>query len=177
MFRKLFGHLACLTVGVVLFIALESCRPAKRTAAPNEPVATPAPLMELQRGEVASYKFEVVARDAKCVFTYDGPFKGQLVTDLKPPCDFSRGHTNGVQHIVQKHFGKGGGNYTVILLIGGPVDANRSDRYMKNGCGTETQPISLSPRGVALGDAQPGYTICPIEDLDRPWFGFSARPV
>jgi hypothetical protein len=166
-----------LVIASLLLIATVSCRTTNEApptnAATAKPTATPEPP---QNGELASYKFQVAARDGKCVFTYDGPSKGELVSDLSPPCNFSREHNGGVQHIVQKYSGKGGGNYTVMLLIGGPVDPSRTDKYMQTGCGTETQPLSLSPRGVALGGAEGDLTVCPSWDLDRPMFGFSAKP-
>ena len=167
----MFTKQLCLVIGSLLVVATASCR-AKNNAPPNDPAAKPTAAVEPpQNGEVASYNFQVAARDGKCVFTYDGPSKGELITDLNAPCNFSRGHTGGVQHIVGKRSGKAGGDYTVILLIGGPAAAAHPE------CGTETQPISLSPRGVALGCTGGGIPICPSADLDRPWFGVCAKPV
>ena len=164
-------------IGSLLVVAATSCRATNQSRSPNAATAQPTVTAEPpQNGKLASYKFQVASRDGKCVFTYEGPSKGELVTDLNPPCNFSREQTGGVQHIVQKRLGKSP-EYTVMLLIGGPIDQHRSDKYMQTGCGTETQPISLSPRGVALGGREGGMTVCPSDALDRPMFGFSAKPV
>jgi hypothetical protein len=161
--------LAWVVISVVMIIATNACHSTKRTELTN-PTPTVTPMAEPLKGQLASYKFQVDARAGKCVFTYDGPFKGELITDLSPPCNFSREPDGSVQHIVQKNSGKGGGDYTVMLLLGGPIDPSRSDKYMPNGCATETEPVSLSPRGVELRGTGGGIPICPLDALDRPWF-------
>jgi len=133
--------------------------------------------VEPPKGEVASYKVQIDVREGKCVLTYDGPHQGQVQTELSAPCEFSRGHKGVIKHYEYKNRGSGGGSYSVILLIGGPVYPSRSDSFMKNGCGTEVQPISLSPRGVAMGSLGTLLFACPSEDLDEKIFGFGAKPV
>jgi hypothetical protein len=164
-------------IATVLVLSTESCRPTRPQSVTDKTHETTTNV-ELPKGEVASYKVQIDVREGKCILNYDGPHKGQLETELSAPCEFSRGHTGMIEHYEYKNKGKGDGYYSVILVIGGPVDPSRSDKFMKNGCGTLTRPISLSPRGVAIGTTGGGgLVICPSTDLDEVMFGFGKKPV
>lgn len=125
------------------------------------------------KGDVAGFKFDIEVVEGKCVFNYEGPSAGQLKTDVLAPCEFVRDEKDAVRYYKYPNPKKnGGGYYHVILLIGGPTSTDGySDKYMKNGCGTEALPITLSPRGVALGHLATEYptVVCYCEaDLRFP---------
>jgi hypothetical protein len=130
-------------------------------------------------GEVASYKVQIDVRDGKCVFNYDGPFKGQAETDLLAPCEFLRDPAGNIRSLELKNTRQnGGGTYSVIVMIGGPpANEGHSDKYMKQGCASETRTISLSVQGVGLGSHGLGLDLCPTSIPDEKLFTANSRHV
>jgi hypothetical protein len=125
--------------------------------------------------EVASYKLRVENRYGKCSLIYEGPHNGDIPTDLPGPCEFVRGFNDDAgQHF---SYPNGASTFTVVLIVGGPLDPSSRDKYMKTGCGTQIQAVSLSPRGVALGSVGTGQVVCPSGGggLDEVNFGFLSR--
>jgi hypothetical protein len=165
-----------LLIATCFVLSAQSCKSTKSVRSTN--VAQEAPQKtDLPKGEVASYKLQIDVSNGKCVLRYDGPQKGEVDTELSAPCEFSREQTGTIKYHEYKNRGAKGEDYTVVLVIGGPSYPTRSDKYMKEGCGTEVLPISLSPRGIAKGAVGSLLFACPSEDLDEKIFGFGARPV
>lgn len=123
--------------------------------------------------EVASYKLRVENRYGKCSLIYEGPRNGDIPTDLPGPCEFVRHPVTGAGQNFS--YPNGASTFTVVLIVGGPLEPGTGDRYMKTGCGTQTQAVSLSPRGVALGAVGNGMVVCPSGGLDEVCFGSLAR--
>jgi hypothetical protein len=117
-------------------------------------------------------------RNGKCVFNYDGLLNGQVETDLPAPCEFLRDLAGNIQYMELKNTKQnGGGSYSVILVIGGPPATDgRSGKHVE-GCGSESQPISLSPRGIALGSHGYKLDICPTDRVDEKLFTADSRHV
>jgi len=128
---------------------------------------------------VASFKLLLEVREGKCVLNYDGPFKGQVETELLAPCEFLRDPNGYVESRELKNTEQnGGGTYSVIVVIGGPpANYGHSDRYMKNGCGSKIRTISLSVRGIALGSLGTGFDICPTSSFDEKIFTANSRHI
>ena len=157
-----------LAAGVVL--AVSSCRSGN--------IADVPPTVMPPNGEVASYKIQLNVRDGKCVFNYDGPFKGQLETGIPAPCTFLRDSVGNIQHRELKNTKQnGGGTYSVILVIGGPHATDGRYTRQIEGCGSQSLPISLSPRGIALGSLGTGLDICPTDRVDEKLFTADSRHV
>jgi hypothetical protein len=128
--------------------------------------------------EVASYKLHIGERAGKCILSYDGHSKGKISMIIPPPCEFLRDHNDTAQHFRYKNTKrKGGGYFEVILVVGGPLDKGQSDKFMKDGCGTQIQAISLSRRGVVAGAVGSGIVVCPSRGLDEKNFGFLAKQI
>jgi hypothetical protein len=134
---------------------------------------------EPPKGAIASYKLSIEEQEGTCILRYDGPRKGKIRLILPPPCEFVRDPATGaVQHFRYKNKKRsGGGFFEAILVIGGPRENARSDKLMKDGCGTHLQPVSLSSRGVVAGSVGSGVVVCPLDGLDEKFFGFLARPI
>lgn len=157
-----------LSVGCLL--SAQSCSSTKTARLPG---TTPDATQKIEpRGEVASYKVQIEIRDAKCVLNYDGPFKGQVETSLLAPCEFLRDPAGKIRFRELRNTKEnGGGSYSVIVVIGGPpAKEGHSDKYMKNGCGSETRAVSLSERGIVLGGSGSGLDICPTSSFDEKLF-------
>jgi hypothetical protein len=162
-----FSHLLlALTVG----LTLNGCGSAK--------VADVPPTVMPPYAEVASYKLQIDVRDGQCILNYNGPFRGQVETGIPAPCQFLRDSVGNIQHMELKNTTQnGGGTYSVILIIGGPhaIDGRTSKNIQ--GCGSESLPISLSPRGIALGAIGTGLDICPTDRVDEKLFTADSRHV
>jgi hypothetical protein len=129
------------------------------------------------QARVASYRLSIEQRDGKCAIKYDGRHKGEITFDIPPPCEFVRDYAGNAQRRRYKNKKpSGSGFYDVILVVGGPLDESRSDKLMKDGCGTKVQAMSLSPRGVTLGAVGTDMLVCPSDHLDEKVFGFLAKP-
>lgn len=127
--------------------------------------------------EVASYQLRIEELAGKCVLKFGGPRKGEIILAVPPPCEFVRDRTGAAQHYRYKNRKRNGrGYFEVILVVGGPLEKGRTDELMKDGCGTQTQAMSLSSRGVAAGAVGSGVTVCPSDGLDEKFFGFLAKP-
>jgi hypothetical protein len=134
---------------------------------------------QIERGKakVASYQLHVEERSGKCILSYEGPYKGEISMTVPPPCEFVRDHTGAAQHFRYKNRRRSiRGYFEVILIVGGPTEKSRSDRLMKEGCGTQTQAVSLSSRGVVAGAVGSGVLVCPTDGLDEKFFGSLAKP-
>jgi hypothetical protein len=127
--------------------------------------------------EVGLYQLRVAARAGKCVVKVNGSHKGEIILAVPPPCEFVRDGTGAAQHFRYKNKKRNGGGYfDVILVVGGPLEKGRTDKLMKDGCGTQTQALSPSSRGVAAGAVGSGVIVCPSDSLDEKFFGFLAKP-
>jgi len=161
-------------IAIAFVLSAQSCsstKPARLTETAQDPTQK----FEPPKGEVASYKVEINLRDGKCIFNYDGPKKGEVETEILAPCEFVRDRAGKVRYYDYKT--KGIGNYSVILLIGGPpATEGRPDRYMKS-CGSQARAISLSPRGVALGAIAWVLAMCPTYRVDEVMFASHATPI
>jgi hypothetical protein len=170
-------------IATYLMLSGQSCRSTQPVRSANatqkvEPQKVEPQKVEPPKGEVASYKVQIDFREGKCVLKYDGPFHDQIETALGAPCDFVRNRTGAIQHFEYKNSKRnGGGSYSAILLVGGPIDTSRSYSFMKNGCGTKVQAVSFSPRGVAIGAIGTGLLVCPSTELDEKMFGSIAKPI
>jgi len=156
----------------------QSCQSNQSTGSTSANPGTSEITIEPPSGEVGPFKFQIDVANKRCVFKYQGPLHGQFETEVLAPCEFVRDASDKVTFYRFKNPKRnGGGDYQVILLIGGPPSKDHSDKYMKAGCGTEALPITLSPRGVALGHVARdfGY-ICPSSDVRDAMFGFGAVP-
>jgi hypothetical protein len=69
---------------------------------------------------------------------------------LTSPCEFVRGSTGNAQTFRYKNKRLYGGYFSLLIVTGGPVDGTRSDRFMKDGCGTTIQAVILRARGVTV---------------------------
>ena len=154
-----------------LLLWAESCSSNKPAHSP-EITQHATQKLESPTGEVASYKVQIEVREGKCVLNYDGPLKGQLETGLLAPCEFLRDPAGKIRFRELKNSKQdGGGNYAVIVVIGGPpANEGSSDKYMKNGCGSEVRAVSLSVRGVVQGGKGFGLNICPTSSFDEKLF-------
>lgn len=132
---------------------------------------------ESGRVEVASYQLRIEERAGKCILKFNGSRKGEITLAVPPPCEFVRDGIGAAQHFRYKNRKRNGGGYfDVILVVGGPTEKGRTDKLMKDGCGTQTQALSLSSRGVAEGAVGSGVIVCPSDGLDEKFFGFLAKP-
>ena len=166
------------TSGVSYFVLVAALGFSITSCRASNPADVP-PTVMVPFGEVASYKVQLDVRGGKCIFNYDGPFKGQVETGLLAPCEFLRDSVGNLQHMELKNTRQnGGGTYSVILLIGGPpnTDPDRPRKHVE-GCGSESLPISLSPRGIALGSRGGGLDICPTDRVDEKLFTADSRHV
>jgi hypothetical protein len=163
--------LISLFIATLLMPSLESCVSKTHTGLKYAPHG-PADRIEQPNGEVASYKVRLDVQQGKCIFSYDGPFKGQIETGLIAPCEFLRDPAGKVRRVELKNTNQnGGGSYFVIVLVGGPpANQGHFDQYMKNGCGSESQTVSLSSRGVKLGGHGYALDICPTSSFDEKLF-------
>ncbi len=156
---------------IALLISAQSCS-ATGSARLTDTTQDATQKPELPRGEAASYKVQIEVREGKCVLIYDGPFKGQVETSLLAPCEFLRDPAGNIRSLELKNTKQnGGGTYSVIVVIGGPpANEGHSDKYMKNGCGSEVRAVSLSVRGIVLGSRGSGLDICPTSSFDEKLF-------
>ena len=132
--------------------------------------------VEPRKGTVGSYTLKLEERDGKCQLLYEGPHKGQITLEIPPPCEFSRDNLGKLQRHQYKRK-RNAGVYDVILVVGGPVTKEKSDKLMQDGCGTQLQAVSLSSRGVALGGHLSMPTACPMEGQDEMVFGILNKPI
>ena len=162
-----FPHLLlALTVG----LALNGCGSATVVDVP--------PTVMPPYAEVASYRLQIDVRDGQCILNYTGPFQGQVETGIPAPCQFLRDSVGNIQHMELKNTKQnGGGTYSVILIIGGPHAIDGRTNKNIQGCGSESLPISLSPRGIALGSLGAGLDICPTDRVDEKLFTADSRHV
>ena len=130
--------------------------------------------VEPRKVTVGSYKFTVEERNGKCQLLYEGPHKGEITLDIPPPCEFARDHTGKAQHFQYKRKRK---VFKVILVIGGPVIRERTDKLMPNGCGTQMQAVSLNSRGVVAGEPGSITSACPSEGVDEKLFNLLSKPI
>jgi hypothetical protein len=128
--------------------------------------------------EVAFYQLHIEKRTGKCILKYDGRLKGEITLAVPSPCEFVREPATGkAQHFrYEKRKRNGRRFFETILVVGGPLDKHRSDKFMKEGCGTQIQAVSLSSKGVAAGAVGSGVIVCPSDGLDEKFFGFLAKP-
>lgn len=159
-------------------LSAQSCSSARQARGTDKTQSMPQTL-ELPSGEVASYKVQIEVHDGKCVLNYDGPLKGKAETDLLAPCEFLRDPAGNIRSQELKNSDQnGGGSYAVIVMIGGPpANEGFSDKYMKNGCASEAQTISLSLRGIALGSHARKMNLCPTSSFDEKLFTANSRHI
>ena len=125
---------------------------------------------------VGSYKFRLEERDGKCQVFYEGRQKGELALEIPPPCEFVRDHAGKGMHYQYKRR-RNAGVYDVILIVGGPVNRDRSDKLMQDGCATKMQAVSFSSRGVTAGPTGSVRLVCPTEGLDEKFFATLGKPI
>jgi hypothetical protein len=122
---------------------------------------------------VRGYALALENREGKCVLTYEGRGrKGEYTMGLPAPCEFVRDYEGAPQ--VHSYYNKKvyGGQYSVLLVTGGPLDESLSDQYMRDGCGTQIQAVMVRASGVivrktVLGENRSGPTICPSAGTDE----------
>src|SRR3989442_7391174 len=116
--------------------------------------------------------FKFTVGDASCVCIYAGHLKVNVETAFLAPWKFVTDPAGKIRSRELKNTQQnGGGSYSVIVMIGGPpAKRGHSDKYMKDGCGSESQAVSLSVRGVALGSIGGGLDICPTSSFDEKLF-------
>lgn len=152
-------------MAIAVVPSIQSCGTTRRTATSN---SIQTETKEQAQGEAASFKLNIRVKEGYCFLSYDGPLKGEVETNLLAPCEFLRDPDGKVRHVERTN--PGVGSYSVIVLIGGPpADRGHSDKYMKS-CGSESQTISLSPRGIKLGGHGNGMDLCPTRSFDEKLF-------
>jgi len=163
-------RLTNILLAAAVVLAVSSCRSSN--------IADVPPTVMPPNGEVASYKIQLQLRDGKCVFNYDGPFRGQVEAGISAPCTFLRDSVGNIQHMELKNSKQsGGGTYSVILVIGEPRATDGRSTKQIEGCGSQSLPISLGPRGIALGSLGAGLDICPTDRVDEKLFTADSRHV
>lgn len=134
---------------------------------------TPAGV-EPRQVALSSYKFKLEERDGKCLLLYEGPRKGELSLSIPPPCEFVRDHNGKAQHFQYK---RKRSVFQVILVVGGPVIKERTDKLMPGGCGTQIQAVSLNAKGVLAGEFSSITSACPSEGVDEKEFSLLSKPI
>jgi hypothetical protein len=165
-------------LAVGLLLLAQSCSSTRQARETDVTHNTPQ-VLELPGGEVASFKVQIEVHDGKCVLNYDGPVKGKTATELLAPCEFLRDPAGNIRfQELTNTKQNGGGSYAVIVMIGGPpANEGYSDKYMKNGCASETQTVSLSIRGIALGSHGWKMNLCPTSSFDEKLFTADSRHI
>jgi hypothetical protein len=116
-------------------------------------------------------------RDGKCLLVikpwFGRPQGGNLALDLAPPCEFVRNETGGLETFA---YLENNSLDWVSMVVGGPVDPNRSDQYMRTGCGTQIQIIrSGLPNALQKGTVGTGITVCPSEGVKEKVYALLAK--
>jgi hypothetical protein len=131
---------------------------------------------EPRRVEISNYKLRLEEYKGKCALKYEGVHSGQISMDLVPPCEFVRESDGSPQHFEYKNKKRSAGSkFSALLVVGGPIDTSRTDSYMRDGCGTKAQAVSVAAKSVVLGAVGSGALICPSDSLDEKMFGFLAK--
>jgi hypothetical protein len=134
------------------------------------------PGFEARKVAVGSYELRIKEEGSKCTVIYKGPHNGEITLDIPPPCEFLRDHTGKAQRQRYRRR-RNAGFFDVILVIGGPLDTEKTHELMKDGCATQAQAVSLSSRGVVAGIVGSGILVCPLDHLDEKFFGSIAKQV
>ncbi len=123
--------------------------------------------------KVRGYELRLEDREGKCVVAYTGrKRRGETTLEIPPPCQFARNWRGEPQSYTYQDLGPA----TVLIVVGGPLDARRTDPLMKEGCGTQAQAILLRRSGVSASKKiGKGSTLCPSAGLDEKMFSFLAH--
>jgi hypothetical protein len=123
---------------------------------------------------VKGYKLHLQEREGKCVVMYEQQKRsGEQVLDLPAPCQFVRHPKN--RHTAQSYTYKDLRNATVLLVVGGPLNAKRTDALMPDGCGTQWQAVILRRGSVSVSKISQGSTLCPSAGTDEKMFWVAAH--
>jgi len=119
------------------------------------------------------YRLQLKTREGRCVVAYNqGKRQGVLKLEIPPPCHF----VYNEKGTIQSYFYKDIGDATVLLVIGGPIDKRRTDKLMKEGCGTQAQAILLRRRDVSTTkEIARGGVFCPSGGVERKLFSVLAH--
>jgi len=122
---------------------------------------------------VRGYRIQLKTQEGRCVVAYSaGKRRGELKLELPPPCHFARNEKGTVQSYSYKELG----NATTLLVIGGPIDKRRTDKLMKEGCGTQAQALLFRRRGVSTTkEIGRGGVFCPLGGVERKLFSVLAH--
>ena len=119
------------------------------------------------------YKLQLRERENRCVVAYAaGKRQGELQLELPPPCQFVHDEKGAVRSYFYKDVGKA----TALLVVGGPIDSQRKDKLMKDGCGTQAQVVLLTSRGVSTTkEIGHGGVFCPSGGVEEKMFSILAH--
>ena len=118
---------------------------------------------------VKNYELRLDVEQDKCRLVYVGlKAKGQLALLISPPCEFIRYQGSPLSY-TYKDLDKA----TVLLVVGGPLDSQKTDPLMPAGCGTQVQAILLRQNSVSASQSVGrGGTFCPSAGADEKMFWF-----
>ncbi|MBC7909945.1 MAG: hypothetical protein H7Y30_05565 [Pyrinomonadaceae bacterium] len=123
---------------------------------------------------VKGYKLHLREREGKCVVVYERQKRSdEQALDLPAPCQFVRHPKN--RNTAQSYTYKDLRNATVLLVVGGPLNAKRTDALMPDGCGTQWQAIILRRGSVSVSKISQGSTLCPSAGTDEKMFWVAAH--
>lgn len=119
------------------------------------------------------YTLRLEECEGKCVVKYAGEKHcGELVLDIRPPCQFVRDYKSDPLSYTYED----AGNATVLVVVGAIGDSECTDPLMKKGCGTQTQGVILRCQGVSASKRiVKGSVWCPSKGIDEKEFWMFAH--
>lgn len=143
---------------------------------------TAGQLRQVKTGSNSNDTARLIAEEGRCILIYTKslgvPKEGSLTLDVPSPCEFVRDETGEAELFSYLEENKLD-PFLVLMVVGGPLNPTRSDRFMKTGCGTQIQAIKMSDAGLptdfqkkAVGT---GITVCPSEGVREKIYALLAK--